>query len=156
MVYQYVAIGGLIAAGAIREYLKQDEDESEQGSEEDSEDEAEQHPEESRVGQSNETSSKGDESRKEAYSAGVRESRIAHKQAGQRKAPVDLGKAYEIFIEEEEEHHTGERVLKGEYESFVLFVYGPPDDVEVGDVTTVRVTSFNTGGTSADAKVVGS
>ena len=84
-----------------------------------------------------------------------RASRRAHEAAQEREPPVDVGETYELGVTEFTDHHSGTRVAVGKVEGFVVFTRDVPDDVEVGDVIRVTVTSFNRGGTSADATFVG-
>ena len=83
-----------------------------------------------------------------------RQSRRAHEAAPEREPPVELGERYEVGVREFTDHHSGTRVAVGKVEGFVLFVEDVPDSVETGDVIGVKVLSFNTGRTSADATFV--
>lgn len=87
-------------------------------------------------------------------SSARRRSRRAHEAATEREPPVELGETYEVGVREFTDHHSGTRVAVGKVEGFVLFVEDVPGDVETGEVISVRVLSFNTGHTSADATFV--
>jgi predicted RNA-binding protein with TRAM domain len=75
----------------------------------------------------------------------------AHERAQEREPPVDIGTSYEMGITEFSDHHTGERVAVGKVEGFVIFTEGVPERLSEGDAIRATVTSFNRGGTSADA-----
>ena len=83
--------------------------------------------------------------------AEARKSERAHADAQDRDPPVGLGETYEIGVVEFTTHHSGEEIAVGKVEGFVLFVENVPQSVQVGDVITATVTSFNEGRTSADA-----
>jgi predicted RNA-binding protein with TRAM domain len=85
---------------------------------------------------------------------GARASERAHEQAQERDPPVELGETYEFGITEFTDHHSGDRVAVGKVEGFVLFVDDVPSSLDVGDVISATVTSFNRGHTSADAVYV--
>lgn len=87
-------------------------------------------------------------------SSATRRSKRAHDAAQSRSPPVELGGEYDIVVTEFTDHHSGERVAVGKVEGFVLFVSDVPKRVDVGDLVTVRVDSWNRNRTSADATFV--
>jgi predicted RNA-binding protein with TRAM domain len=52
----------------------------------------------------------------------VRASDRAHEAAQGRDLPVELGERYEVAVSEFTDHHSGDRVVVGKLEGFVLFV----------------------------------
>lgn len=80
-----------------------------------------------------------------------RASKRAHDAAQERDPPVEIGETYEFGVTDFSDHHSGERVAVGKVEGFVLFTEDVPDDLAEGDVIRAKVTSFNSGRTSADA-----
>ena len=83
--------------------------------------------------------------------AGAGASRRAHEQAQGREPPVEIGERYEMGITEFTDHHSGEQVAVGKVEGFVVFTEGVPGGLAEGDAIRATITSFNRGGTSADA-----
>ncbi|SFR58428.1 hypothetical protein [Halogeometricum limi] len=83
----------------------------------------------------------------------VEESYMAHKDAQEREPPVELGGVYEILLEEETDHHSGRRDLRGTYQGFQIFVKDVPEDIAVDDVVNVKITSFSRKNTAAKAKI---
>lgn len=155
-----VAAGVVVAVGAgmlLRKLRGEEEEESENSADSSSEDSfsVPSTYDQTEESEDDGNSAPGEHSNQDRYSADVDESYIAHEQAGQRDAPVELGEVYEIFIDDETRHHSGRRDLTGKFEGFRIFVKDPPEHVGVDDIVTVKITSFNRGGTSADAKVVG-
>lgn len=84
-------------------------------------------------------------------SSDERASRRAHEAARERDPPVAIGGTYELGVTEFTDHHSGSRIAVGKVQGFVVFTEDVPGSVAVGDVISVRVTSFNRGETSADA-----
>lgn len=85
----------------------------------------------------------------------TRASRAAHEAAQQREPPVDIGDVCEFGVTEFTDHHSGARVAVGKVEGFVVFTEDVPAKIEEGDVIRAKITSFNRGRTSADARFVG-
>ena len=84
------------------------------------------------------------------------QSKRAHEAAQNRSPPVDVGETHEFGINEFTDHHSGNRIAVGKVEGFVIFAEDVPANKNVGDPIRVRILSFNSGRTSADAKYVGS
>lgn len=94
--------------------------------------------------------------RRRRSSAGRRRSRAAHEAAQGREPPVDVGDVCEFGITEFTDHHSGATVAVGKVEGFVVFTENVPGKLSEGDVIRAKITSFNRGRTSADARFVGS
>lgn len=69
----------------------------------------------------------------------------AHKKAKDRNAPVEIGDYITAGIEDFSNHYTGETDPVIKYEGFVIFAKKSPDDLDLGDKITVKITSFNEG-----------
>jgi predicted RNA-binding protein with TRAM domain len=78
----------------------------------------------------------------------------AHEAAQQRDPPVEIGETHTLGVTEFTDHHSGDQVAVGKVEGFVLFVEDVPSSVSLGDPIRVKVSSFNSGHTSADAVFV--
>ena len=81
-----------------------------------------------------------------------RQSAVSHDRAKSREPPVEIGDVVTAGIQEFSHHHSGERHAVCKVEGFVLFVEGVPADVDVADVISVTILSFNRGRTSATAR----
>lgn len=78
-------------------------------------------------------------------------SREAHQHAKQRTPPVDIGDEIKAGIEDFSRHHSGRQDAIIRKEGFVIFVKDIPGENSVGDVVCAKITSFNLGGSSANA-----
>lgn len=79
------------------------------------------------------------------------ESWDAHTDAVKREPPVDIGDSVTVGIKEFRSHHSGSNQAVCKKQGFVIFVEDCPPDSEVGDRIAVKVTSFGTDNTSAEA-----
>lgn len=75
----------------------------------------------------------------------ISKSRKAHKQAKQRASPVEIGDYITAGIEDISKHHSGSSNPIVRHEGFVIIVKKSPENSSIGDVITVKITSFNKG-----------
>jgi len=69
----------------------------------------------------------------------------AHMQAKERDAPVRIGDYVTAGIEDLSEHHSGGLDPMIRHEGYVIFVKKSPNNLELGDAITAKITSFNKG-----------
>lgn len=79
------------------------------------------------------------------------ESRDAHNEAVEREPPVEIGESVTAGVKEFRSHHSGSEQAVCKVEGFVIFVEGCPPGTEVGDRIDVKITSFGSNRTSAEA-----
>ena len=72
----------------------------------------------------------------------MEESRMAHNEAKKQDPPVNKGDIVDIGVLEINYHHSGEREGFGKYYGFNIHIKQVPDDVEKGDVITVKIMDF--------------
>lgn len=83
----------------------------------------------------------------------LQESINAHKKAQDRDVPVEIGDVITGGIEDISRHHSGSSDPIVRYEGFVIIVKKSPIDLSIGDIITVKITSFN-GDNSANSVFV--
>lgn len=138
MVAPFVAIGGAAVIYAGYKYLGEEKSESDQD----------------QVSSESINSDASGDISSGLESSEVDQSSEAHREAIDREPPVEVGKRYRVFLEEEIATDDQGSKFKSRYEGFWVFVEAHAEDVEVDDVVTVKITAISDEGNAAQAKYV--